>query len=70
MKKISNVFAFILIVGLVGSWECDTLEFGGLLFSVGTVLSVLMIFHIAVTVFCIVVNNKKIKRKIIKERLV
>ena len=70
MKKILNIFAFISIAGFVGSWECDFLSFGELLFLAGAVLSVLMIFHILCTAFCIVMNNKRIKRKIIKERLV
>lgn len=70
MKKILNILSFVIIMGLVGSWECDALSFGELLFLSGAILSLLMILHVFYALFFIVMNNKKIKRKIIKERLV
>ena len=45
MKKILNITAFIVIVGLVGAWECGDINFRTMLLYTGITLCFLMILH-------------------------
>ena len=66
MKKLFNVLAFIIIIGLVGSWECGNSDFKTLLLNVGTVLTVLMASHYLRIILVFSKYNKKMsKNKII-----
>ena len=46
MKRFFNVLAFIIIVGLTGSWECGCISFRTYLYGTGSVLTVLLAMHI------------------------
>lgn len=63
MKKLFNVLAFIIIMGLVGSWECGNCTFAELLKNTGTVLSVLFVSHIVRIVFVLSKHNKRVGKK-------
>ena len=63
MKKLFNVIALVIIVGLVGSWECGNCTFAELLQNTGTVLSVLFVSHIVRIVFLLIKHNKRVGKK-------
>ena len=63
MKKLFNVIAFIIIMGLVGSWECGNCTFAELLKNVGAVLSVLLISHFVRIAFALLKHNKRVGKK-------
>lgn len=63
MKKLFNVIAFIIIMGLVGSWECGNCTFAQLLKNSGNVLSVLFVSHIIRIVFALLKHNKRVGKK-------
>ena len=62
MKKLFNFVAFIIIIGLVGSWECGNSDFKTLLLNVGTVLSVVMASHYLRIIFVLSKYNKKVSK--------
>lgn len=63
MKKLFNVIAFIIIMGLVGSWECGNCTFAQLLRNSGNVLSALFVSHIIRIVFALLKHNKRVGKK-------
>lgn len=63
MKKLFNVLAFVIIMGLVGSWECGNCTFAELLKNTGTVLSVLFVSHIVRIVCTLSKHNKRVGKK-------
>ena len=63
MKKLLNVAAFIIIVGLVGSWECGNADFKTLMFNTCCVLSVLMVFQLFGIILKNFIHNKRVNKR-------
>ena len=63
MKTILNVIAYVIIMGLAGSWECGNCTFAELLKNTGNVLSVLLVCHFLRMVLALTKHNKRVGKK-------